>query len=164
MRVPHMVAACVAAAAVAGCAGRAEPHDRPAPGTAGSDRPGPLQMRDGDTLVVFVHRVRADQQEAYRQWMRDWDEAATRAAARYPQIAEVHARRRRFVPADQPDDSVATFAYLYPYILDYPSRRPGLAGMLEASGLPDSEIEERMERFRGLTYGTEVLRLVQGEL
>jgi len=134
-----------------------------APG-GGAPAAGWFGTREGDTILVIEHDVRAGRREDYERWMREvWWASARKVAAGNPRVREVLAERRRFVPTDRSDDSTYTYLFVYRSFPDLGAKRSGVAAMLELAGMPDAEIERQMAAFTRLAYRARVFAMVQRE-
>jgi hypothetical protein len=144
--------------AAAACAARASQEVKPLP----TARP-VMNTDEGDTIVIIVHQVRANQREEYERWMSEvWWPAVQKAAAKFPQAQAVFPHRSRFVPTEPADDGTYTYFFIYPPTdPGLRTKRTGIGAMLEASGMPDTQVDRELKTFQSLVYHATANRVVQ---
>lgn len=102
----------------------------------------------GDTVVAFIHRVLPQQRAQYDSLMRTvWWPAAQRATQKYPEFGRALRERHRYVPIEAGDDSTLTYIHLYTLPIGLPEGQSAL----QASGMPEAEIEEFGSAQRAVT-------------
>lgn len=116
--------------------------------------------KEGDTVVVFIHHVRATRRAEYERWMQDvYMVAFRRAADRWPDMRLALARQRRLVPTQPTSDSTYTYVYLFEPAVG-PPERGGLEGLLQKAGYSDEQTQRRAQELLRLITGAEGYFLV----
>jgi hypothetical protein len=122
-----------------------------------------MNTAEGDTVVIIVHQVRANQREDYERWMSQvWWPAVQKAAAKFPQAQAVVSHRSRFVPTEPTDDGTYTYFFVYPPTdPGLRAKRTGIGAVLEASGMPDAQVDRELKTYQSLVSRATANRVVQ---
>jgi hypothetical protein len=122
-----------------------------------------MNTGEEDTIVIIAHQVRSNRRDEYERWVSQvWLPATQRAAAKFPQAQAVFSHRVRFVPTAETDDSTFTYFFIYPSTdPGLRTKRAGPGAALEASGMPDAEVDRELKTFEGLVYRVTAHRVVQ---
>jgi ketosteroid isomerase-like protein len=116
------------------CAGGTSSRNTPVPG------PSPYAAREGDTVLVLMHRVRPDKRADYERFMTDvWYPRARKYGARQPGFGAALNRRWRLVGTDPGQgDSLYTYMFLYPPYEPI----DGASEMWRQIGVPEEQIAQ----------------------
>jgi hypothetical protein len=110
MRLPHLSA--ILALLAACSSSTSNPQSEPSPSTAPM-----LEVSEGDTVIVFMHKVRPEHRSHYESFMTEkWYPAAQKLASKDAAFADAFSRRWRLVPLEAGDDSLLSYVFVYPML------------------------------------------------
>jgi hypothetical protein len=94
--------------------------------------------REGDTVVVLMHKVRPDRRAEYERFMTEvWFPRAQKFGAKHPEFGAALARRWRLVGTEPAEsDSLFTYMFLYPGL----EVGGGASKMWRQIGVPEDQI------------------------
>ena len=120
--------------------------------------------QDGDTLMLFVHHVKASRRAEYERWFSDVWAPAQRAVAEKRESARLLSMAERDLRPTQPtSDGDYIYAYLYdPWVTDTGGPSGGFpASMLMEAGRSAEDAKKQAEAYRSFVTKDEVYLFVQ---
>jgi hypothetical protein len=117
--------------------------------------------KEGDSVTVVIHHVRADKRALYDSLLQKvYAPAARRAGEKYPEFGKAFAARRRYVPTTMGPDSTFTYVYLYTEQVALPESPLGNA-VLAAAGASKEQMAAYRDGLRScLAPGSGSVRLI----
>jgi hypothetical protein len=100
-----------------------------------------LAIQEGDTVIILMHKVKAEHRADYERFMNDkWAPAAKKLASQNAAFGEAFRRRWRLVPLGAGDDSLLTYVFVYPAFRgDAPG---GTWAIYRAGGASDEQVAQ----------------------
>ena len=115
----------------------------------------------GDSVLIIVHRVRADSRPQYDSLMQKvWAPAAQRAGKKYHAYGRSFAQRRRYVPTEMAADSTYPYVYVYLSRAEIPPSPGGGNNVLRAAGLTKEQADSFASAMRRFTVSRTSATLV----